>query len=60
MGKFKKWLGKVIQDRYLHYHKSSNCPMYDHTITIICNSQGKRYSECLTKYCPFCGEKLKG
>ena len=59
MGKFKHWLGKVTQDKYLHYHKP-HCPMYGHLITVICNSQGKKYSDVLITYCPFCGEKLRG
>lgn len=59
MGKFKRWLNGVVQDREFNYHKP-HCPMYSHRITVIKNTTGMKYSECLIKYCPFCGGKLKG
>ena len=59
MGKFKRWLNNVVQDKEFNYHKP-RCPMYGHRITVIQNTSGKKYSDCLITYCPFCGEKLKG
>lgn len=34
MGRFKRWLNDVVQDKEFNYHKP-HCPMYSHRITVI-------------------------
>ena len=59
MGRLKRWLHGVVQDRQFNYHKAG-CYFHNQRFTVIRNGAATKMSEGSIKYCPICGEKLKG
>lgn len=59
MGKLKRWLNGVVKDKQFNYHKR-DCYLRNYKFTVIKNGSSTKMSEYSIKYCPVCGEKLKG